>query len=261
MSTLNELQGDFQNAILRGDPRFRAAVVNDERVGAEKRIGIYADAYRLRLIEALQDTYTALHAVLGDEQFDTLARGYIEAHTPGHYSIRWYGDRLSEFARATEPWRGMPAIAELAAFEWAFEEAFDAANAEPVTESVLAGLAPENWASLRVAFHPSLRRLRLEWNVTDVWNAVQRGDKNIPEPERRPAAVEWVIWRRKLRQFFRSMDDAEARIMDTARSGEAFGVLCESLAETMRTERVPSYAAGALKGWINDGLVAAVSTA
>lgn len=259
MRPLNELQGHFQNAILQGDPRFRNAVVNDARVGAEKRIGIYADAYRLRLIEALQDTYTALHAVLGDEQFEALARGYIETHTPSHYSIRWYGGRLSDYARATDPWQAMPAIAELAAFEWAFEEAFDAANAEPVAEAALAALAPGDWATLRLAFHPSLRRLRLQWNVTEIWNAVQRGDDNVPEPEPRSAGVEWLIWRRELRQFFRSLDAAEAAMLDAARDGSPFGALCECLAKTMPAEAVPAYAAGALKGWIGDGLVTGLS--
>jgi hypothetical protein len=260
MSRLQELQGDFQNTILHGDPRFRTSVVDDARVGAEKRIAIYANAYRLRLIEALQDSYRALHAVLGDEQFDALARGYIETHTPGHFSIRWYGDGLARYARLTEPWSAMPAIGELAAFEWAFEETFDAADAEPVDAGALARRAPEDWPMLHLRFHPSLRRLRLAWNVTDVWNAVQRGDEELPEPELRPAAVEWLIWRHDLRQFFRSLDAAEARILDAAVAGEHFGALCEILAETMPAEAVPSHAAGTLKTWITDGLISAIGT-
>ena len=68
MSQLAKLQSDFQ-AYLMNDVKgaaFKAHMIDDEKVGAKKRLGIYVDAYRLRIIEALATTYPKLKALLVD---------------------------------------------------------------------------------------------------------------------------------------------------------------------------------------------------
>jgi len=44
------------------------------------RLGIYRNAYRVRLIEALDDTYPVLHALLGDEVFIALSWEFVADH-------------------------------------------------------------------------------------------------------------------------------------------------------------------------------------
>ena len=44
-------------------------VAGTAKVGAPTRLAIYYDAYRLRLIEALDGNYPVLHGWLGDEEF------------------------------------------------------------------------------------------------------------------------------------------------------------------------------------------------
>ena len=65
MSQLEQLQADFQAGIINEDhSMFKTRVVDDDIVGAAKRLSIYADAYRLRIIEALSTAYPKLHMLL-----------------------------------------------------------------------------------------------------------------------------------------------------------------------------------------------------
>ena len=78
MTHLSQLQTDFQ-AYLLDDAQginFINAIVNDQKVGATKRLSIYVDAYRLRIIEALATAYpkcTAYWAMI----ISTARRGVI----------------------------------------------------------------------------------------------------------------------------------------------------------------------------------------
>ena len=67
------------------------------RCRLDARLGIYRDAYRVRLIEALDDIYSVLHKLLGDETFVSLAEMFIAANPSVHRSIRWYGRELADF--------------------------------------------------------------------------------------------------------------------------------------------------------------------
>src|SRR5690606_40146004 len=56
---------------------------------------VYADAYRLRLIEALAHNYPRLQQLLGEEEFSTVARSYLDEHPSRSVSVRWFGNRLA----------------------------------------------------------------------------------------------------------------------------------------------------------------------
>lgn len=257
MTQLLSLQAQFQRAILTFDEAFEREIVATERVGAKQRIEIYADAYRLRLIECLQENYEALHALLGDAQFNQLCRSYIDAHPPHHYSIRWYGDRLAEFAKQTAPYSDHAYLGELAELEWKLTEAFDGREIPPVTIDAMARIAPEQWPQLSFALHPTLKHLQLWWNVAAIRSAIDE-ERDPVEPQRGERCVPWIVWRQDLRQYFRSMDDAEAWALDHVGRGGSFGALCEGLCQWKNESEVAGYAAGLLKQWIHDGLVTAI---
>lgn len=254
MTQISSLQSQFQNAILVLDDEFEDKIVATERVGVKRRIGIYADAYRFRLIECLQDSYSALHTVLGDDEFERLCRSYIESFTPHHYSVRWYGDRLSKFLGEIAPYRDHPYLAELAEFEWKLMDAFDAPDVQPVAVEDMAAIAPDQWPQLTFALHPSLRRLDLAWNVAAMRSAIDQ-ERDPPAPEKGNQALPWIIWRRQLRQFFRSMAADEAWMLGQVRDGEDFATVCAGLCQWKPESEVAVHAAGLLKQWITDGLI------
>ena len=254
MSQLAQLQAAFQ-AFIVGEPTGDAifpAIINDEKVGAKVRLGVYYNAYRLRLKEVLANIYPTLHTLLGDALFENAASSYIENY-PSHYpNIRWFGDKFSAHLSLTLPQH--PIAAEMAAFEWALGLAFDAENAPVLTLSDLATVPLESWGDLRFTFHPSLQILHLQWNVSGVWHALN--DDEAP-PQITEVNSECLIWRQHLDAQFRSLEPGENQALQLIMSGTSFGELCEYLQQSLAEEEASIRAANFLSGWLNEELISA----
>ncbi|HRE36776.1 MAG TPA: DNA-binding domain-containing protein, partial [Sphingopyxis terrae] len=66
---LYAIQQRFLAAIMGEDADAEALIIDDARVGAARRIGIYRNNYRASLTGVLADHFERLHAYLGDAQF------------------------------------------------------------------------------------------------------------------------------------------------------------------------------------------------
>ena len=256
MSRLPRIQDAFQGYLLRGDAAIEALVVGTGRVPIGTRLSIYGDGYCSRLIEALQANFPVLSELLGETDFASLGTAYVRTHDSPFFSIRYYGDGLADFL-ATEPqYSAAPVLADLARWEWAMTEVFDAADAEAVSVSDLAHLAPQEWAELRFGLHPSVRRLGLAWNAPQIWNAVSDKEEP-PEVEFSARPVQWVLWRQELRTYFRSLQPGEAGALEAIRAGQSFGDLCALLCAEFGDDAAPARAAGFLRDWVESGLLTA----
>jgi hypothetical protein len=254
---LDELQAHFQRYVLTGEGAFVGAIVGDARADADTRASIYYEAYRLRLVEALETDFDALRDYLGEERFDELCRDYVGAHVSDHYSIRHYGRHMACFLADTGPWRDEPFLAELATFEWAMMDAFDASDAPIAAVADMGQVPPEQWPGLTFALHPSLQRINLSWNAPAVWNAVDRKEP-LPAAVKTDHPVGWMVWRKDLHIYFRSLSVDQAWMLDALRAGQTFSEVCEGLTEWIDAQHVALHAAGLLKQWLEDGLISGV---
>lgn len=255
MTGLAELQRRFQHDLLAGGADVAAELRPGPRTDAATLLAVYRDAYRLRLVEALGDNYPTIAALLGPETFDALGRGYIAAHPSANRSIRWFGDRLAGFLATTAPWRATPALAELAAWEWALRDAFDAADAEPAGLAAMAAVPPAAWPDLTFRPLPSFRRLDLAHDVVAAWRAVADGDEGIPPPPALGQPVAWAIWRPGLVSEYRSLEPDEAWALDRVAEGADFAGLCEGLVRWHDEADVAGRAAGLLHAWLGQGML------
>jgi len=249
-----EVQAWFQAYVLERRPAIESATVSDAAADASERLNVYAEAYRLRLLEVLGKDYPALRALLGDAEFDRLGRGYVEAHPSDTPSIRWFGRHLAGYLRREQPRR--PVLSELAAFEWAQGEVFDAADAPVVGVEDIARIPARAWPGLRFVLHPAQRRLDLVWNVPAIAQAFAATVES-PRPTAGPAPVAWLLWRHGLDIRWRSLEPVEASALDAARRGEPFGEICERIGERSAPGQAAVHAAGLLKRWAADGLISA----
>ena len=254
MNPLRDLQADFQSFLLRGDERMLNRVTGSAKVSATRRLAIYYDAYRLRLLEALDSNYPVLHGWMGDEEFENLGLAYLESHPSSHFSIRYFGHRLSEYLANAADFRDRPYLSEMAALEWAMSEAFDAADGRAVNPDDLASIPPQAWPEMRLTLHASVHRLDLRWNVPAIWKAIKE-DQAPEEPSAGEWPQPWLVWRQDLKIFFRSLSVDEAWAMDAARAYEPFASICEGLVEWIDAQNVALHAAGLLKRWITDGMI------
>ncbi len=251
---LRVLQRQFQNALLGGDRQLLTHVAPTPGADAEQRIDIYAQAYRLRLQEALEVDFPKLRTLLGTDPFDELAQAYIERHPSQQPSLRWFGRHMAAFLTQAAPWSAQPALGELAAFEWAQGEVFDAPDADTVAVAEIAEISPQEWPRLHFQPHPSLRRLDLYWNVVAVWQALDNGEAPPPLLAATKAQA-WLLWRRQLSIHWRSLGVEECWALDAWRRGASFGEICEGLCEWVAPEQVPVHAASLLKSWVDARLI------
>jgi len=255
---LRQLQRELQSHLLGEPSSIADAIADAPPLSVADRLGIYGNAYRVRLIEALDDTYPVLHALLGDEVFVALGEDFVSAHPSVHRSIRWYGRELSEFLSRCPPYAEQPILAELALLEWTLAEVFDAADAEPTPRAALSAVDASAWSELQFEFHPSLRRLHLRWNTAAVWQAMSH-EEPPPGPVCADHPVPWLLWRQNLQNYFRSMAADEAAALDSALRGANFGEICEALAEWLPDDEIPLRAATLLGTWADSGIIVGIN--
>lgn len=254
---LRELQQRLQSHLLGHDSAIVDDIVDAPPLAAADRLSIYRNAYETRLIEALDDTYPVLHALLGDEMFASLGEAFIDRHPSVHRSIRWYGAELAQFLAENAPYQEQPVLSEVALLEWTLSEVFDAEDGPVIERSALAQIPADDWGDLQFEFHASLRRLNLLWNTVEVWQAISR-DEAPPEPECGKTAVTWMIWRRDLKNYFRSLQSAEAGALDAALAGLSFADICQTLTEWLPDDAIPLAAANYLALWADSGIIASL---
>jgi hypothetical protein len=257
---LRDLQRDLQRHLLGEDDAVSAAIVDAPPLPALERLAIYKNAYRVRLIDALHETYPVLHGLLGDELWVALGEVFVAAHPSAYRSIRWYGRELAQCLSCTKPFDESPVLSEIAALEWTLSEVFDAEDAQVLQRAALATVAPDAWGSLRFVFHPSLRRLEFSWNTAAVWKAMSN-DETPPQPLQGESPISWLLWRQNLQNYFRSMSAAEAAALDSALRGRSFGEVCEDLVACLPREEVPAAAASFLAAWADSGILISLDSA
>ena len=254
MSELVHLQKQFQSFLIHSDDAIQQNIIGTKKVSIETRLAIYANAYRLRLCDALAVTYPILKEYVGDEAFEELSLAYINQYPSCYRSIRWFGDQLAMFINQHPQYCQYPYLSELAQVEWTMTMVFDAADAASLSIADIGAIPPDAWEDMRFQMHPSILRLQLKWNVIAIWQALS--DKQTPvEPKESATAVTWIFWRNNLEDQFCQLSEEEALAIDMILSGATFGELCEKLCEWIEEENAPMHAASFLKSWISAGLI------
>jgi len=254
VSALADLQHALQAYLHRDERAVVARIADHDQVDPDRRLRIYFDAYRLRLVEVLASDYEALRTLMGDEAFNAAARAYVEATPSACRNVRWYGAGLPAFLGATSPWAQQPLLAELASFEWTLTLAFDAADATVVRFEELAGLPARSWPALGFALHPSVHLLELHTNAAALRKAQDAGEP-LPEAKLTERSKTWLVWRRQLAVHFRSLSETEAYALAAIRAGADFTTMCEGLCRWFSPEDAAPQAASWLRQWIDDELI------
>ncbi|WP_126456808.1 DNA-binding domain-containing protein [Sulfuriflexus mobilis] len=261
LKDLRGLQAAFKRHLFNGDNDIVGHIVSMENANNEQRLNTYTNAYYGRLVETLTGDYPAVRALLGEEAFTVLCHDYIQAHPSTHYSLRWFGRHLPAFLAEAADSRGRPFLAELANLEWAFINAFDAADAEVLDEGAVTTIAAEAWPGITITFHPSLQLVDYDWNILDLWRTV-RDEETIPPPEALRETSTCLIWRQGLTTRYRILEADEAEALKAARQGAGFAELCEIVTRVLPAAEdengqleIALRSAGLLKTWLAEGMV------
>jgi hypothetical protein len=256
---LHEWQSTLQACILdpQQDREWIRARLQAGSVDVDSQLEIYANAYVIRLVEALRSNYPALHHALGDEDFELMARRYLERYPSTHASIRWFGGSLARFLQYQDSYRRVPVLSELAVFEWAVRHTIDAADAERLTTETLLSVPAENWGELRFDLHPSVTILSLQWNAPQLWHELAEvatdPSGTAIAPARQP--LHWLVyWKPDLASGWRSLTGMEQAALECLRQGAAFADICACIA-THEAGDAAMQAAVMLRSWVEQGIL------
>jgi hypothetical protein len=179
-------------------PAFGRSVVaevfaGDGRMSAEERLDAYANMYFFRMRDVLAEDFDRTAAALGEARWHNLVTDYLLAHPPTKWSLRWAGEALPGFLRGHATVAERPWLADVAALEWARNEAFQAEDAESQNPESLAAVPPEAWPDLRFEALPGTALVESRWDLAGWWNGAAG---ELAEAPRAVAARQvLIVWR------------------------------------------------------------------
>jgi hypothetical protein len=164
MSSLAELQHWLRGEItgVPGAPSCAHLLIEGD-IPRARRIRAYADAFRVRLAEVLAIDFKGVRAVLGTDEFGSLATQYFAKHPSRSPNLAEFGRDLASYLRtlADVP----PFLADLAELEWRLAEAYVAGDVAALDPASLALIEPDAWPGARFELDPSLSWLETQWPV------------------------------------------------------------------------------------------------
>ena len=252
------IDGDGRAASSAVRSELESLIRSDATLDAVSRLEIYANAYFYRVLGVLAEDYEALRGLLGETDFHDLVTSYLFVEPSRHPSLRYAGQRLPDFL-ATHPAaagiRSRTAWApDLARFEWARVDAFDAPDAPTLRAASLAERDPNAFASLVLQLAPGAQILEFDHAVDALWRAGVRGEEPIFEAASVTTTVV-LVWRKQERVVHRRPDAHEAAAIRRLRGTPSFGDLCDWAATRVGEDQAPALAAGWLGQWLADDLL------
>ena len=167
---LHNLQKSFKNAVLdkTQEAELLQHIATVQDISPEQRVNIYRNDIILSTTEVLKDTFTAIHALVGEEFFPYLAESFITAHPPKQGSLILYGAEFPKFIKTFEPLAAHPYLSDVAQLEYLWLQSYHAANAKPFALNDMLKLG-QALLSSSFTLHPSCALLRSPYPIFSLW--------------------------------------------------------------------------------------------
>lgn len=227
--TLLELQLAVRADLLGLADAGAAEYVVAEGLAPHARLAIYRNTVNSTLLKALQLSYPAIHALVGDEFFEGAARLFIEQCPPSHAQLDSYGATFPDFLARTPEAASLDYLPDTARLEWAVNEVLHAPDAKPLDLRRLERLNEDGLGSARFMSSPAVRLLKSDFPVDAIWRAVLTHDDKALAGIRLDASPVWLhIYRRAVGVEVRQIADWQWRITTALFAGHP---LHDALAE------------------------------
>jgi len=244
---MRPLTSDFQMQRLTTDGRSTQEIADsyikpNNLLSSFDRLEIYNRQYWFRVIGAIAEDFPALNAVLGEKVFDRLVLTYLRENPSTSFTLRDLGSKLPQWLEEHSELapRRHKLLLDVARLEWAYVEAFDRVEADPLTAADFADLA----AGSRLFLQPHIQLLELNYPVDELVLAVHQetGPSDIMSnavPERRHvqrarlpkmlrSAVFLVVHRYDNSVYYRRIDRENFRLLSALQKGVPLGDALEN---------------------------------
>ena len=216
-------------------------------------MAIYQNAYRSRLIAALETSYERTGRWVGEAAFTAAACHCIIAHPPTGWTLDSYGDRFPGLL--AELFAGDPEVAELAWLEWQMQQAFAAPDRPELTAPALAeaGLAEADWETVRLSMAAGFAAREVTQDCAGLWQAMS-GDLPTEFALHPVLPGILVVWRKGFSPHYRVLGREEFAALDCLADGAPFGEAAQRAGD-------PAQFGGWFAQWLSEGLFAELDPA
>ncbi|MEJ0037390.1 MAG: DNA-binding domain-containing protein [Gammaproteobacteria bacterium] len=172
MPALRELQLAFVASMFDESDAVRAHV-REEGMSAEARLGIYRNNLREGFIKALALGFPVIERLGGTDYFRQRALEYLAAHPSRSGNLHYIGAQFAPFLARKFAGTQYAYFADVAALEWAYQEAQVAADADALSPEAFANVAAEDYERLTFEFHPACHFVQSRYPIVKIWRANQ----------------------------------------------------------------------------------------
>ncbi|MEH6583996.1 MAG: DNA-binding domain-containing protein [Halioglobus sp.] len=268
---LRDTQSLFMDYLLAANTESESASLGDKSAGlaaliaaqggidVDKRMGIYSNAYRVRLVETIDTDHEILGLYLGDDLFEKMVGDYIAANPSSFHSLRLFCDALPAFLHNDDFFGQYPILADIANFERRLLNAFDAQESARATFSDLQAIEPQLWPGIQFRFHPSLQIFRCDSNAVESWQALKQ-DQTPPSPDYSGQRA-WMLWRGPSRvSEFISLAPYQLALVEGFLQGNNFAGQCEQMLQWFDQEQATTEVLQAVQAWFVVGIISSIIT-
>lgn len=237
MSELDRLQ-EFMGASLRrrrelsADPEIVPRATQDihatPHFSPARHLEIYREQFWLRHTQSLLEDFPGIAGILGQSAWERVVEEYLLAHPPTSFSLRDLGEKLPVFLESADFLEHRELVLDMARFEWAHIEVFDAPSLPPLTPEAVAGLDEEALSAAQLVLSPALRLLAVSYPVPELRNRLlSASDEHVGLPLPEPSPARLVLYRRELSIVHRRLRRAPFALLDALGRGVSLGNACE----------------------------------
>lgn len=219
-------QTDFATALLDPAKQTPAGVVAPGGRPSEKRFAVYRNNVMVSLLEALAATYASVQALVGETFFREISRQFVRQSPPKNPVLYLYGEAFPEFLEGLEVLHDLPFIGDVARCDWAWLQAYHAADAPVLTAEQVEGMPGEKLVVLQWEPHPAAHLVRSVHPMVSLWHAGRQGSHDAGiDPRRSESALivrpEWDV------QLY-AVDAATAAFFEELMNSKPLGVAAEA---------------------------------
>lgn len=191
---------------------------------AGRRFDVYRNNVAVSLTEAMHTAFPVITKLLGAENMDGLAGLFLRAHPPSSPLMMHYGEAFPAFVASLPQLSHLGYLPDVARLELALRAAYHASDAAAIDPSDLAALPPEDLMQSRLILAPSLRLIRSDWPLYDLW--LYNTAPDAPKPQ--PLAQDVLILRPEFDPQPHPLPAGGAACIEALQQGQPLGAAIEA---------------------------------
>lgn len=241
----------------------RVRLTGNERLSPVEQLEVYREQFWLRHTASLVEDFPGVGGILGQAEWERLVEGYLQAQSPGSWTLRELGRRFPQHVAAQPVLPHHALCCDMARLEWCFIELFDAAERPPLDFAKLSSLPPSTLETGQIVLSPALALLAVGYPVANLRLSLMAARSSLsPEPVSIPEPEpQWLVLYRGLdrRLYHRPVGPEAFALLDALRRGVTLVAACEHALEQApaHAERLQRnvgtwFQQWAKRGWIVD---------